>query len=373
MKKSNEKKKKVGRRIVSKFLMVLLVLLLVLVVAVVFAPAILSSDYARTAILKKVNEGQPFELSIGSWSFGWASVSKLEKIEFKDSKNTVISVPLVEMTGGLLKLIPTLKDLGEITVNEPHILVSIPANRHAQELVPANKAADTVMIDDKADLPPSAAAEPADAGAKKTERPVVLPFDVMGIVKIQGGIIDVTTMADGQKYIISDITGELAVKSIDKPVTFKLSLSQNNMQGRLTVSGNAGLFTDRIFDVSKVKAEAVMMMDNLTLKPFGLIANTYMGWPEFTGLMNTRLSVRMDKFDNIELEGNASIADLILSGGPVNDDRPYFDSIKCNFSLNRSGRNINISACKLTAPFGSFSAAGTVKETGSGFPQGSIQ
>ncbi len=373
MKKSNEKKKKVGRRVLSKLLMVLLVLLLVLTVVIVFAPAILSSDYARTAILKKVNEGQSFELSVGSWSFGWVSGVKLEKVVFSDHKNTVISVPTIEMTSGLLKLIPALKDIGEVNINEPHILVSVPAARQAQELVPADQAADIVVAEDKAELRLSTAETAEVDNVEKDKSTVALPFDIMGVIRLKGGIVDVTTMADGQKYIISDITGELAFKSIDKPVTFKLSLSQNNMQGRLTVSGNAGLFTDRIFVPGKVKAEAVLMMDNLTLKPFGLIANTYAGLPEFTGLMNTRLSLRMDTSDNIELEGNASLADLILSGGPVKDDRPYFDSIKCNFSLNRSGRNINISACTLQSPFGSFNASGTVKDTGAGFPQGSIQ
>ncbi len=114
------KKKRWGRRL----LVMLLGLVVVLLVLVGLAPTIASTDGGRTFLLRQARGFIPGDLQADGLALSWFGGQRIENLRIVDpARREVVTARSLSISRGLLSLIGGGFDFGEITLDDPHVLL----------------------------------------------------------------------------------------------------------------------------------------------------------------------------------------------------------------------------------------------------------
>ncbi|MFB3893169.1 MAG: AsmA family protein [Phycisphaerae bacterium] len=178
----------------------LLVILVILVLLVVFLPWLLSTGPLRRMIVSAVNDRIAGKLDIADWSLSWFGICSLDGVGVTDPKGRkALSVQRVQLDRGLLKLLTSREDLGQLTVTSPDadiVLLNDGGNSIAEAFAP------------KVPAPAQAPQEPTKAKGPAEEVKTALA------VSVTGGKVHLAR-EDGREYSVSDLNLQFKMKTLN--------------------------------------------------------------------------------------------------------------------------------------------------------------
>jgi hypothetical protein len=95
-------------------------LLFIIIIGVIFLPFILSSEFAKTQILRQANQRLPGTLQINELAFHWFSGTEARKISY-DNRRSGLRIDIAELKNdrGLLHFMRSQNNAGTVDVKDP--------------------------------------------------------------------------------------------------------------------------------------------------------------------------------------------------------------------------------------------------------------
>jgi len=313
-----------------------------LVLLAALTPTLLSLRPVRRVVLNMALDRIDGSLNIRSWSLGWFSGVVVEGIEFDDGRGTAVQAARLSMSSGLIRLLWSPRNLGTVSLIEPDVSVRL------QKPSP----------DKEVDREPSGTLP-------------VVPH-IKGLFVIKDGRAEVTT--EGGKYplLLERINVECAINDPDQPLTLDFTAMQGENHGQVQGKAMARIFQPAGFDPNTAQGELRIDLSAFDLRPLGEVAGLFTPLPEVNGTLDSIISAAIEGLDHVYLEGRVHLASLRMSGGPLGDDTPSFDSMHLDFNVRRDGRNIQVKDFTFDAPFAHITAAGDLRDEGKAYPAGAI-
>jgi translocation and assembly module TamB len=312
-----------------------IVVFFVIFTALVFLPAILSSDMLKPRILQAVNQRLPGTLQVEHWRFKWFSGTKAKGIIYDDQKQNLF-IEVAELKGyrGLFQLMANSRNLGGIEIIRPQALFYISDKRQAKAL--------------KKGAPSQAAGLPA----------------VTGILKITDGTIRTVHLDGNEKTVVKDLDLFLDVSDIKKPITYRVLLTAGDAIGRLAGEGTLTLSADNPLDLNAIQSDARLKITNWELEDTLTILASQGNYPYGKGRLNANLNVQGSSAEALNLKGNLSVPLLELWGGPLKTDHPRFKEISTDLQASITRGNLALKHLELQSSVAKGSAQGDVTDQG---------
>lgn len=347
-----------------------------LLLLVALAPTLLSTAPARGLILDRINASLDGTLAVDSWSFGWFTHSSIRGVRFENSKGLRVQIKSVTNDKGLLSLLGSRLDFGRVVVDSPETLVVA-----AQPAAPAPAAAPSRPSPESPPppVPPPVAqsakpprASPTAAKPKPPAGPVKIPVDVTARLRLTNGKVTVRAAGSPKEHVFDISSANAAVESLNKPLTFDATIWQAAGGGSLAIKGSATLCENNVLDPAKVQAKVSLEAPSLDLEPLALMASAFTVMPAAQGRLETHLALSWSGPENASAEGSVRLLRLMVSGGPLGQDKAFLDSARLDINVRRTGKTVQIRTFKLDSPVLAATAGGELLDQGLRYPSGKI-
>jgi hypothetical protein len=351
-----------ARKILKRILGTVLVLVILLVVLVALLPTIASSNGVRRAVLKKVNSGLDGELDIEKWSIGWRSGVRLDGISFADNAGKVsVKVDSVIAPISVPSLLGSVKDLGHIEIVKP-VIVAIVAPSS-----PAAPGEEEPVAVEEPSAEPERAAEPAHDVPGAEQKPI--PFELVFKFDITDGSIVLRT-ADAEAAVeISDLNVSVDCQGLDQPISFRAGAVLG--ESVFEADGSVTPLSDGVFDPDKFSADCRISLKDFALGPVVALAKPMGNVPDVSGSLGINITMKADGIRRADCQGRVGLKALKLSGGPLGEDAPSFDSITMEFFVAASGDVVKVDSFMIESSIVKASASGEIGlPSGDNIPEG---
>ena len=343
----------------KKGLVLLLVAVLLFVTAVLSLPLILSSSTVLRMVLDRVNARSAASIQIKTCSIGWQKGLECRDIRFRDpAAGLSVTIPRITGSQGLLALLVAPRNLGELIVHAPEIVLvegkSASKGREEPEDA-ANKPAAGGGVT-------TAPAGPKAAGSDRDA-----PFweDMQARLLIRDGKVTSLLHLQAPQVIARDL--RLTSGLSDGSIAYTLGFVDGAGTGRLAATGFVNLpvrqsgFLDALVSMVDLQVTG-FQVEGLLATVAGRIDTLPRGRGELSG----NLSLKTAGLANMDVKGDLELRDLQLAGGFLGSDRPAFDKVNLHVDGTRKqGQDWILNALALN------SDAGTLKAKGKSGPGGS--
>ncbi len=338
----------------KKWLFILLAVLLMLSAAVMLLPTVLSSSTVLRLVLERVNAVSPATIRIDSCAIGWRSGLECRDIQVDDpAAGLKLTIPRLTGSQGLLALLVAPRNLGELTVHEPAVVLS--------EGKPAMQ--DRVAPEKSAGGKPAVV---APAREKPAGRDQGAPFWEGMQVRflIKGGTVTSRLHLQPPRNIVRNL--ELTSGLSDGSIAYTLGLQDGRGQGRIAATGfvNLPVRQSGLLDV-------LVSMVDLQISDYdisGLLATAAARvgeLPRGQGTLSGNLTLKTAGLANLTVKGDLALRDLRLEGGFLGSDRPALARVDLHLDADsKKDRGWTLNALALG------SDAGTIKAKGTSGPAG---
>jgi len=313
----------------------LLALFLVIFTALVFLPAILSSDILKPRILQAVNQHLPGQLQVSHWKFKWFSGIEAKGITYDHrQENLLIEVDTLKGYRGLVHLIADPSNLGAIEILKPDVLFYLSDKKSPQTPKP-----------DK----------PSTKGGFRA---------FAGILKITDGSIRMAKPDRSEKIVVKDLDLFLHISDIEKPIGYSVSLISGDNVGRFFGDGKLILSPDDPLNLNAIQSDAKLEITNWELEDVLAILASRGDYPAGKGRLNTDLTVKGSASEKLDIKGQASLNRLQLWGGPLGMDRPVVNKIHIQLDGAITGGTMSLKQLRLQSSLANGSASGSFSDQG---------
>ena len=323
-------------------LIVVLVLVALVVGLVCFLPALLSLKPVSSFVFSRVKAASGDTVSIENWSLGWFSGVKVEGIKFADkASGAAVEVASIDMPTGILSMLRgATKNFGRVQIVEPRACITLPAPGAAGAKAKA------------------AAAKPspkkAPAGPPK---PVKIPVDVAGSVEIRNGSVQVKG-PDGAALDVSGLNVTVTIESLGKPIKF--NVAARVADGDVELAGSTTLLTGGVLDPERVAADVALKIKSLQLAAATAPFASLPGMPRVSGALSVDFNAAVRGSKDVAASGKIGLQSLALSGGPLGEDKPSFDSITVDLQCALKDNSVKVERFSLTSPVMTATASGVL-------------
>jgi len=333
----------------KKGIVLLLAVVLLLVVAVLSLPLVLSSSTVLQMVLDRVNARSSSVLRITTCSIGWKQGLECRDIRFSDpAAGLAVTIPRLTGSQGLLALVAAPKNLGELTVHEPQVVLT--------EGKPGKQGQDKAGKTGVATSAPS-----APAGQKTGPSAPGKPFweDLQCRLLIRGGSVTSRLHLQPPRVIARALqfTSGLA----DGSIAYTLGLQDGTGKGRVAATGfiNLPVRPEGLLEV-------LVSMVDLQITGFQIqdllafAAGRDASLPRGRGLLSGNVSLKTAGLANLTVKGDLELRDLRLHDGFLQSDRPAFSRVDLLLDAERrEGRGWNLKSLALNSDGGAIKARGT--------------
>ena len=352
-----------GLVVKKKGLVILLAVVLLLVVAVMFLPVVLSSSMVLRMALDRVNAASPATISIDSCSIGWKSGLVCRNIRLDDpAAGLKMTIPGLSGSQGLLALLVAPKNLGQIVISRPAIVLTgtRPAGKGGRK--GGNRGGTTAGRGEKKDhrATAGAAASRQDGGSAGT------PFwEGMRVrLLVQGGTVTSRLHLQPPQVIARDL--QLTSGLSDGSIAYSLGLQDGSGKGRLAATGFINLPVRQSGFLDALVSMVNLQINNYDLQ--GLLA-TAAGradaLPRGRGDLSGNLTLKTAGLANLTVKGNLKLRELRLNGGFLGNDRPALARVDLQLDADRKkGRDWTLNSLTLTSDAGTIKAKGALAAAG---------
>ena len=249
-------------------------LFFVIFIALVFLPAILSSNLLKPRILESVNRHLPGQLQVAEWTFKWFSGIEAEGIIY-DHRQENLFIEVAELKGyrGLFQLLADTGNLGGIEVVKPQVVFYLP---------------------DK---------QPSDV-SEKTAPPQSGVFPAFsGLLKITDGAIHTVDTAGSEKTVVKDLDLFLDISDIEKPIAYQVFLTAGDTVGTLSGEGTLTLSANNPLDLKAIQSDARLKISNWELEEVLSIMASRSNFPSGKGRLNVDLALQGSAAKALDIKG----------------------------------------------------------------------
>jgi len=281
-------------------------------VALFFLPALLGMEPVLVAVRDRVARQLPGRLEVASCSLGWVQGLRCEQLRYHDPVTGVrFEAPQLVSDKGLLLLLAAPSYLGEITIEQPTLVV-LPPPPGPDRLQP----------------PDSAAAKQKQSDREGQQKPPW--WERLTVrVKMHSGqlVLDQGDAPVRQLARRIDLAGSLAMGTIRYDLRFHSAQQAGHLKAKgfvnLPVAGQSLLETL----VSRAELDIV----DLEIADFLDLAASRSRVPRGRGVLNASLRLNASGIDAFEARGETVLRDVELVGGVLGEDRPRFDRVGFTF------------------------------------------
>ncbi len=294
-------------------------LFLIIIIGLIFLPSILSSDFAKTQILRRANQRLPGTLHIDKLEFHWFSGIEASKISY-DNRRGGLRIDVAELRGdrGLLHFMRTLNNVGTVEIKDP-LFYFYPLPPPFEP--PSEKAAQPAKTQKTA---PS---------AEPVKPPTLPPF--LGQFKISNGSVRTVDINGSQKIVIKDVALLVDALSIQQPLKYDTSFSSGDGTGNFSATGTIAFSPDDPLNLETLRAEVKMHIENWEVQDVLTILAQRGDFPSGSGRLNAVVNITGSSADNFYAKGRLLLDSLQLWGGPLGSDTPSVKKIEMD--LDASG------------------------------------
>jgi hypothetical protein len=315
-------------------------LFMMIFAALVFLPAILSSDLLKPRLLQQINRHLPGQLQVQQWRFKWFSGIEVQGITYDyRQQNLQVIIPKLRAYRGLIRLIFNPYNLGAIEVIQPEAVF---------------------FIQDR----PRRAESDRVASSRATFLPAF-----SGVLKITDGSIRTVKPDQSEKTVVQDLDLFLDIADIAKPITYRIFLLAGDKLGRLAGEGTLTLSADDPLNLSKLQSDARLKIANWELEDaLGILASRG-DYPSAKGRLNAEFAMQGSSSERLDIEGKLSLDRLELQGGPLGTDHPLIKGIDAQMDATIDHDILSIKQLR----FQSSMASGSIQGTFAGEGQKQLQ
>lgn len=321
-----------------------LILLVTTVVAatlfVALLPTILSSPSALKLLLPQINRHTPGTISISSWQTRWNASIQVEGIKYSDpDKGVTLTLDKIAFEKGLLQLILAPRQIGEIVLHKPVVVLS-----HQSGSAAGNGTA-----------VPKGAVEPSGEVSKSQGKKPIWE-GVTGRIKVNYGKVLFQQGEGGESEAARDIVLEAELEG--NRVNHSLHLLSGK-QGRVDAEGfvNLPVYMHNILET--LVSETQVSIAALDVGSLSALASLFGDFPEGSGIMYGSYTLRTSGVRDIHLTGKTSLRNLQCSGRWLGTDRPVYQKVHLEVDGGRDvRRGWYLSLLSLEADGISFTADG---------------
>ncbi len=333
----------------KKGIVLLLAVVLLLVVAVLSLPLVLSSSTVLRMALERINARSSATVEIDSCSIGWNRGLECRDIRFSDpAAGLAVTIPRLTGSQGLLALVVAPRNLGELVVHEPEVVLSESASGRQ-----AAKAAKTPGTGQPrpAPVPGGGKAAPAGEGTPFWEGMQVR-------LLVQGGRVVSRLHLQPPQVIGRDL--QLTSGLADGSIAYTLGFRDGAGRGRVAATGfiNLPVRPEGLLDT-------LVSMVDLQVTDFplqGLLAyaaSRATSLPRGEGTLSGNLNLKSAGLANLTAKGGLELRDLQLNGGFLGSDRPSFAKVDLLLDADRKqGRGWMLNSFALNSDAGTVRARG---------------
>ena len=322
-------------KIKSTLVGTLIALSFVIFAALVFMPAILSSDMLKPRILQEVNQHLPGQLRVSEWKFKWFSGIEAKGITY-DHRQGNLLVEVAELKGyrGLVHLIADPGSLGAVELLKPDVLF---------------------YLSDKKQPKTPQENEPAATGG--------LPA-FAGILKITDGAIRTQKANRDPKTVVKDLDLYLNISDLKAPINYRLFMTSGDTTGRFSGEGTITLSPDDPLNLKAIQADAKLKITNWQLEDALAIMASRGDYPAGRGRLNADLTLRGSASENLDIKGQVSLNTLQLWDGPLGMDRPAVNQIDIQLDGAITRDKLSLKQLRFQSPLANGSATGSISDQG---------
>ncbi len=319
----------------SIFLGIAVAFFFVIFAAMVFLPAIISSDMLKPRLLQAVNRHLAGQLQVEEWTFKWFSGVSARGITY-DHRQENLLVKVAELKGyrGLVQLMINASNLGGVEVVKPQVVFYLPDKRTSDR-------------SEKVESP----------------QPAGLPA-FSGILKITDGSILAVKPDRSEQVVVKDLDLFLDMADIEQPIAYRVFLTSGDAVGRFAGEGTMTLSQDDPFNLSAIKSNAKIKISNWELEDALAILASRGNYPSGKGRLNADLTLQGSASENIDIKGHASINQLQLWGGPLGPDRPAASHIDLQLDGTIIQSTLSLKQLKFKSSLANGSATGSFASQG---------
>jgi hypothetical protein len=319
----------------SVFLSTTVALFFVIFAALVFLPAIISSDMLKPRLLQAVNRHVPGQLQIEEWKFKWFSGINAKGITY-DHRQENLLVTVAELKGyrGLVHLITNAGNLGGFEVVKPQVVI---------------------YLSDKKQSDSSQKIEAPQRGG-------IPAFS--GILKVTDGSILTVKPDQSEQVVVKDLDLFVDISDVQQPIAYRVFLTSGDAVGRFAGEGTITLSRDDPLNLNAVKSNAKLKITNWELEDTLAILGSRGNYPSGKGRLNADLTVRGSASENLDIKGHASITQLQLWGGPLGLDRPEVSKIDLLLDGTVIQSTLSLKQLTFQSSLANGSAAGSFSDQG---------
>lgn len=353
---------------------VLGIIVLLLVVLTALLPAIASTGPIRRLIVDGINKSMTGKLTIESWSLGWFFGNRVNGLEYSDPQGITIRAREITMSKGLISLLGRTKSFGDLAVESPEAVIT--AEMQSEVRPDSASTSKTAPGKDRgAGQPGARETKSSETRAKGKAAPAetaVLPLDITGKIALKNGRASIKIPNSKRHYEFDGLNATITLESLNKPVTFQASLLQVMEKGTFRVSGSAKLFEKGRLDLAGLAADIDLEASGLEMRPFAALASVFMKSPDVKGVLDSRITAKINGMDKINAEGFVHMTNIVMSGAFLSTDKPSIETIRLDFDVARQDKNLKIRNFKLYAPFLTAAAEGELADKNGRFSAGSV-
>jgi hypothetical protein len=295
-------------------------------------PSLLSLPSFAPLVLAWVDRRLPGDLETESFSLGWLQGLRCENLRYRDPVlGLQLRLPALASDKGLLALLLAPSYLGEITIDQPTLVV-----------LPPQAGPDS----DRGVAPARTGGGHAPWWERRTLR-----------LKVnQGRVVDQGPESGREIARDVELSGSLAMGTVD----YLLAFRAGEGQGRLRATGFINLpAAGQPLPASLISRSELEIRD-LEIADFLAIAAARGNAPHGRGVLNASCRLNASGVGELAVEGDASLRDLRLAGGFLGPDQPSFPQVQFSFKGGRRGDEWQLSNLNLQAALLRFAASGSL-------------
>ncbi len=295
-----------------------------------FLPSLLCLPLVAPRVLAWGGLRLPGTLEAQSCSLGWRQGLRCENFRYNDpALGLQLHAPNLASDKGLLALLLAPSYLGEITVDQPTLVVLAPQTGSGSDRAGASTA----------------------SGAEPWWERWTLRLEVN-----QGRVVDQSAPSGRELARNIEFSGSLAMGSVN----YAIEGNAGQGTGHLRAQGFVNLPVAGQPLLAALISRADVEIRDLELADFLELAAARGNTPRGEGVLNAACRLNASGVDELAVEGDASLRDLQLAGGFLGEDRPSLAQLQFSFKGSRRADEWRLATLDLNTPPLRFTASGSL-------------
>ncbi|MCK4851036.1 MAG: hypothetical protein KAT11_06785, partial [Phycisphaerae bacterium] len=317
-----------------RWLKILLIVLTAIFALIALAPTIVSTSPFRKFALGKINRQINGQLSIDSWSIGWFTGVDIRGLSLEDKDSQPVAViKNLSFDPSYLSLLGQNPRLGKINLRSLRLDIRFDRHGHTnlEKIFP-----------------------PREPGLPT---PTLPSFDL----QITNSLVRIHK-PDATALSIHNINASATMPLARGPVSFKLNgdLTDAQAKGKIQAQGSILRLADGSFGPELIQATAEVSVKQLDLRLLSPLLHRTDLDLETAGLLDIQAHVQLDGLENIELNCQASSADIKLTGNPLKTDELHLRDFSLNAQAHRRDTLLTLDKLSLACDLINLQTSGTM-------------